>query len=116
MWSESGEAAYQDIAMMGLNMNEDTSLSGAEAQRTIVGAMNKLVRGEPVDWDGVRIDPQTRYYIFGLSPNAARLSVRFFLEDSFGKFMEAARNHDARMEIVRPSYDRFEPLSLWRML
>jgi CRISPR-associated protein Csd1 len=30
--------------------------------------------------------------------------------------MEAARNHDARLEIVRPSYDRFERLSLWRTL
>ncbi len=116
MWSEDGDPAYQDVARMFMNIDEPTLLTGEIAQQAIVGAMDKLSRGVPVDWEGVNIDPKMRYYILGLSPNAARLSVRFFFESSFGNFIQAAKNHDDRMEIVRPSYDRFERLSLWRML
>lgn len=116
MWSESGEVAYQDIGMAAFDLSEDASLTGEEAQRAIVGAIQRLAAGKTVDWAGIRIDPAVRYYIFGFSPNAARLSVRFFLQNSFGGFIQNAQRHRKDMEIVRPAFDRFEHLSLWRML
>ena len=116
MWSESGEAAYQDVCMAAFDFSEDATLTGEDAQKAIVGAIDKLSRGQIVDWDGIRIDPSVQYYIFGFSPNAARLSVRFFLQNTFGKFIEASERHRRDMEIVRPSFDRFQHLSLWRML
>ncbi|MGI6238124.1 MAG: type I-C CRISPR-associated protein Cas8c/Csd1 [Christensenellales bacterium] len=116
MWSESGERVYPDFGMAALDMSEDAELIGEEAQRAISGAIKKLARGEIADWEGIRIDPSVEYYIFGFSPNAARLSVRFFLQNSFGHFMRNAQRHRNDMEIVRPSFDRFEHLSLWRML
>ncbi|NLG25902.1 MAG: type I-C CRISPR-associated protein Cas8c/Csd1, partial [Clostridiales bacterium] len=116
MWSESGESAYQELGMAALNFDDDAALTGVGADQAILGAIDKLSRGQAVDWDGVRIDPSTRYYIFGFSPNAARLSVRFFLENTFGKFIAASKAHQKRLEIVRPAFDRFERLSAWRML
>jgi len=116
MWSESGETAYQTLGMAALNFEDDATLTGEEAQSAIAGAIEKLAHGQTVDWDGIRIDPSVRYYIFGFSPNAARLSVRFFLQNTFGSFIEASERHRRDMEIVRPLFDRYRNLSLWRML
>ena len=56
------------------------------------------------------------FIILGLSPNAARLSVRFFLRNTFGALLANVQAHYDRLEIVRPSYDKFEHLPLWRLL
>ena len=43
---------------------------------------------ENMDRGGVPLQPDNRFYILGLAPNASRLSVRFFLENSFRGFLE----------------------------
>ena len=63
--------------------------------------------------DDLGIDPNRPFYILGLAPNAARLSVRFFLRDSFGALMKNVNDHYERMEIVRPAYEKFTYLPLW---
>lgn len=77
-------------------------------------ALKRLANGLPCDDLGV--DPNRPFYILGLAPNAARLSVRFFLRDSFGKLMENVNAHYERMEIVRPAYEKFNYLPLWALL
>ena len=52
------------------------------------------------------------FYVLGLSPNAARLSVRFFLRNTFGGFLQNVQAHQERLEIVRPAYDKFETIPL----
>ena len=42
-----------------------------------------------------------KFYILGLAPNAARLAVRFFYQDSFGNILKHIKEHYDRMEIVR---------------
>lgn len=34
------------------------------------------------------VSPDEPFYILGLAPNAARISVRFFLRNTFGAFMK----------------------------
>lgn len=77
-------------------------------------ALKRLANGLPCD--GLGVDPNRPFYILGLAPNAARLSVRFFLRDSFGKLMENVNAHYERMEIVRPAYEKFNYLPLWSLL
>ena len=38
-------------------------------------------------YDETILDPSMEFYILSLSPNAARLSVRFFLRNTFGGFL-----------------------------
>ena len=52
----------------------------------------------------------------GLSPNAARLSVRFFLRDSFGAFLQNVQAHQKRLEIVNNSKDKSDIIPLWKIL
>ena len=62
------------------------------------------------------MNPENPFYVLGLAPNASRLSVRFFLRDSFRHFAENLHAHQERMEIVRPSLDKMEEIPIWQML
>ena len=75
-----------------------------------------LLNGLPVQFDETLLDRDRPFYILGLAPNAARLSVRFFLRNSFGEFLKNVQNHYDRIEIVKPAYDSFNTLPLWKLL
>jgi len=47
------------------------------------------------------LDGNTRFYVLGLAPNAARISVRFFLTDPFEKIVERMMRHYRDLEIVK---------------
>ena len=87
---------------------------GGLSDNDLRAALKRLANGLPCD--DLVIDPNRPFYILGLAPNAARLSVRFFLRDSFGALMKNINDHYERMEIVRPSYEKFSYLPLWAML
>lgn len=111
-WAENAEPAFQDFFNMSLFPTDAENLSESD----FAAAVKKLARGEAVDWENTRLDPNSRFYILGLSPNAARLSVRFFWQNSFGKFLENVQKHYDRLEIIRPSYDKFPYLSIYWLL
>lgn len=118
-WAEGGKDAYQDFTMMA--MFDDAPDEGADAAHALApaelrAALEKLASGEPVDWPGVSLDPNCRFYILGLAPNASRLSVRFFWQNSFGSLAQNIARHYERLEIVRPSFDPYPTLPVWRLL
>ena len=82
----------------------------------ILSALHSLAKGESVDWDQARLDPATRFYVLGLAPNAARLSVRFFWQNNFGTLARNIARHYERLDIVRPSFDKFPTLPIWRLV
>lgn len=109
-WAEGAEDVYQDFGMAALFGGEKAGLSDNDLR----AALKRLADGLPCEDLG--IDPNRPFYILGLAPNTARLSVRFFLRDSFGALMKNINDHYERMEIVRPSYKKFSYLPLWAML
>lgn len=60
------------------------------------------------------IDPGTRFYILGLAPNAARLSVRFWYDGTFGDLERRIRDHWQDMAIAPPP--KVWPPSAWHLL
>lgn len=50
---------------------------------------------------------QTRFYILGLSPNAARLSIRFFLESDMGDFLRRMQAHFTALQL-QPRHEKFK--------
>lgn len=74
-------------------------------------AVKRLSDGLPCQELG--LDPNRPFYILGLAPNAARISVRFFLRNSFGTIMKNVNAHHERMEIVGSPYPTFP---LWALL
>ena len=68
---------------------------GAEArgvsESDLAAALKALSQGRPVSFLDDKLDPNQNFYVLGISPNAARLSVRFFLHSSFGQFAKICR-------------------------
>ena len=110
-WAKGGGDAYQAF-FGGALLGAPTPYSAADLR----GMTAQLCQGIPVDFQEDKLDPNMDFYILGLSPNAARLSVRFFLHNTFRGFLEHIQSHYRRLEIIRPSYDKFETLPIWKLL
>ena len=111
-WARGGGDLYQDLFSFAAFGQEEPAYEESELR----GMVKQLCRGEIVNYREERLDPDMDFYVLGLSPNAARLSVRFFLRNTFGSFLRNVQAHQDRLEIIRPAFDRFETLPLWRLL
>lgn len=60
-------------------------------------------------------DPNTEFYILGLSPNSARISVRFWHKGRIGEFAARIKQHFEDLRIAKPAKEP-EFYSLWRLL
>ena len=108
-WAEGAEAAYSS-AMFGMMCNDNME------QNDLKGVMEGLSSGKTVLWNKLPLNPSNRFYILGLAPNASRLAVRFFLQNTFGSFAANLDRHQKRLEIVRPAFDNRDNLSIWSLL
>lgn len=113
-WAQNTDLSYTDFFLGAVFGLSDSAPYTAES---LMDTVKKLAAGEPVDFDETKLDPNMEFYILGLAPNASRLSVRFFLHNSFGVFMENLRAHQERLDIVTPSFlTAASQLPLWRLL
>lgn len=106
-WAESGETAYQALTMQAMMGADDSA--GEAAVRAAVDSISK---GRRFQWDETSLDPDMRFYVLGIAPNAARLSVRFFLQNSFGGFLKHIEEHHERLRIVKPAFEKYETIPL----
>ena len=61
-------------------------------------------------------DENPRFYVLGLAPNAARVSVRFFISDPFEKIVDNIMAHYRDLEIVKEYDDQPDYLTVGRIL
>ena len=109
-WAETGEKKCEDLFCISINPQEDN-------QEQLQKVFDNLKAMRPIDLDDITIDLTQQFYILCLAPNAARLSVRFFYQNSFGTILKNIEAHYKRMDVVRPSWanDR-KFLGIYRML
>lgn len=107
-WAEGAEPQYDFFAGMSLFGDE---LPEGLTDNDLRSALRNLAQGLPCE--ELSLDPNRPFYILGLAPNAARLSVRFFYRDSFGTLMKNVNDHYRRMEIVG---SRYTIVPLWALL
>ncbi len=110
-WAKSGNSRYSEV--LGCVLWDTSSPYTEKELRSMV---QNLCKGRPVTYEETLLDPDMDFYILGLAPNAARLSVRFFLHNHFGSILQNVQAHYDRLEIVKPSFDQFEILPLWKLL
>ena len=98
-WAENAAPAYSNAMLMFF-------CGGSEArgvsESDLAAALKALSQGRPVSFLDDKLDPNQNFYVLGISPNAARLSVRFFLHSSFGQFAKNLQDHADRLEITAP--------------
>ena len=110
-WAKDGKSAYQNL-FSAFALGGTSKYSASD----LLNVVNTLFRGEKPSFEEGKLDPNMDFYILGLAPNAARLSVRFFLRGAFGAFLQNVQWHNERLEIVRPAFDKFEAIPLWKLL
>lgn len=108
-WSESGEEAYQEAFSMSVDPKPDN-------QEELKGIFENLRLDRQIQIRDLELDPEQKFYILSLAPNAARLSVRFFYQNSFGNILRNLSRHYHRIEIVKPSWETKEYLGIRDML
>lgn len=77
-------------------------------EQKLLTVMDAVVKGKDCAYEAGELKPETKFYVLGLAPNAARISVRFFYNSSFGNMVSNIKKHYERMEIERPAYEKKE--------
>jgi len=111
-WSANGEPQYTNVGWYCLGGDTKAAVD----DKMLQSMFEALSHGRPYAFEDVTIDPDEPFYILGLAPNAARLSVRFFWKNTFGHFMKNVQAHYNRLEIVKPAQDEREYLSVGSLL
>ena len=112
-WAENAEPVYQDAMSMFLfGADEAAGIQESDVQ----AALKRLSAGQTVPFLEKELSPDQHFYLLGLAPNAARLSVRFFLRDTFGSFAQNLQKHAEEMAIDCSEKEKFRTLPIWAVV
>lgn len=107
-WAEGADPEYNAFSNFFIYGDKVPEKITGEDLKSIVA---KLAKGLPCE--EMSFDFERRFYILGLSPNAARLSVRFFYNSTFGELMKNVAAHHQRLEITG---NKTPVMPLWALL
>lgn len=121
-WAESEQKKYAK-AFLGLCEPEEVDLPIEEetrpsqdkkAEKKLKKVAEKVRRVQALDVKKLLegLDRNPRFYVLGLAPNAARVSVRFFHSDPFDKVVEKIMKHYKDLEIIKEFEDQHTYLTV----
>jgi CRISPR-associated protein Csd1 len=125
-WAEHDDAEYLARVLMGgagveadddeerVDTGDDLPVDERGESQKLRDVLRRMEEGRPLKDVAPDMHPESRVYVLGLSPNAARLSVRFWVEQSLEAF---ARNFQLHWQdlSVAPKPHPWPP-PLWRLL
>ncbi len=121
-WAESKQRVYQDMASLFIDPSEIESeekmkyVRDKSAIKEIKSIFEKIANGQAIGGYSDYFDNNVKFYILGLSPNAARLSIRFFIVNDFGVFISKITKHYQDLQIEKQFQTETSIFSLWRLL
>ncbi|WP_276931460.1 type I-C CRISPR-associated protein Cas8c/Csd1 [Elstera cyanobacteriorum] len=112
-WAEAPEVETATLAeAMFADMFEVDE--AAEAKNQIKPILDAIRKGEPLYRVAPKLAEGVKFYVLGLAPNAARISIRFWYESSFGNLTQNYQHFLADMQIDPP--DPKGTPALWHYL
>jgi CRISPR-associated protein Csd1 len=125
-WAESADKRYASAFLALINpefieesSEEETSKRDKGAEKFMRDVAEKIEQGKAIDLEGLKregLDENTRFYVLGLAPNAARLAVRFFLTEPFGVFARRIMQHYEDLKIEKEFANQPDYPSPYRIL
>lgn len=94
-WADTSEAvdeAAAQAAEHGFAVFAEPPDDAGEAKK-VRAALEDVMNGRPVEAVDPGLVAGTRFHVLGLSPNIGRLSVRFWLTDTFAEFARRLARH-----------------------
>lgn len=95
-WAESAKETYSQFLKEILNPDEEEHMSEERLQSILF----KIKCGKPIEYRDEKLSSDSDFYILGMAPNNGRLSVNFFMHNSFGKILQNIAAHYERLSIV----------------
>lgn len=123
-WAESENRAYESafaafVDPADLDDSSAKQTGRKKAEKALKTATEKVKRARMVDLDALLADlgdENPRFYVLGLSPNAARVSVRFFITDPFETIIDNIKAHYRDLAIVKEYDDQPDYLTVRHIL
>lgn len=115
---ENAANAAEDLFASIFNPPETKLDADYDAQESakLRDKLEDFARGRPIKGIDPRLECGTRFYVLGLAPNTARLSVRLWLEDSFEEIARRLALHARDLEIEPRPRQWGRPPSIQRLL
>ncbi|MCK9246811.1 MAG: type I-C CRISPR-associated protein Cas8c/Csd1 [Anaerolineaceae bacterium] len=119
-WAESTNKTYENLFVQLLNPQAQSQSTNTEelgrdspTERLILAISEKILKGKPFNLNDIEaeIDDSTTFHVLGLSPNAARISVRFYQTSSFKEIAEKLIQHHQDLYMGQQY-----PWSIWRIV
>lgn len=110
-WSKNGDSEYQSV------MDSLLKGSGGDiSDEDLSSIMRNAAVGNRIFFNKKELLPDNEFYILGLSPNAARISVRFFCQNTFGTIITNIKKHYDDIFIIKGNRSKWETIPLWALL
>jgi len=106
-WSEKQSSFESDFAFFFKEPEKDNPDAGTERVKALFESVHN---GTYLDDDG-----DSRFYILGLAPNAARIAIRFWQAGTISKFAFRIRQYFDDFAILKPPKEP-KYYSIWRVL
>jgi CRISPR-associated protein Csd1 len=107
-WAESPE--YEDLLGEFLDPSgrgdevEGKRIIDAATREQVFSILDSLRRGHSLSDKSIFRNPDTNVHIVGLAPNSARISIRFYHQDTLGSSIERIAQHYLDLELERPTW------------
>ena len=120
-WAASPQHIYQDFFALMLQPDEIELIStdkqryerDVDAIREIKGVFEKLASGTRAK---PNIEEDTQFFVVGISPNTARIAIRFFVRNNFGRFVTDVSKHYEDMSIEKQYPNEPDHIPLWKLM
>lgn len=118
-WADSPKKIYQDLMSLYINggatNNDENRVNDEVAAIEVKSIFEKIAQGKPIELSDA-FDAETNFHILAISPNAARLAVRFFISNSFGELVRKIAMHYQDLRIEKQFPTDPDTFSVWRLL
>ena len=129
-WAESTDTTYAATfaGLFGIepdeaddnDESEETILRDTRAEQRMREIAERIKSAGALDseklLEGLDQSNPPRFYVLGLAPNAARVSVRFFHADLFTKIIQKVMQHYADLNIEKEFSNQPTYIPLWQLL
>jgi CRISPR-associated protein Csd1 len=122
-WADAKDAKAALLAEATFPLFFDLAKEEADTMTDVKILLERLRKGDQELGDELalkgselarKLEKGVRFYVLGLAPNAARISIRFYYESDFGELAENYRKFVNDMRIEPPWREPYAPL--WRYL
>lgn len=117
-WADTSATVDEDAARAAedffATLAEPPDDAGESAK--VRAQLECVMDGRSVETLDAKLNPGTRFHVLGLAPNAARLSVRYWLSDDFGVFVMRLAEHYRDLAIEPKPWGDRPPSIAWLLL